>query len=339
MGARGDCGTAQYRRGGMTSTKTTHITNSDLRAFAAKRINLSRDEVSAGRTRVRFLRERLARHISDNPGFSLVKMLHAGSVAKGTALADLDDMDVAVYVRSEDVGDEDLVLWMTDRLREVYGETINADAVQPGTNCPTITFATGFSVDVVPVLYEGDEDDKGYLVAKETGERLLTSIPLHLKFIRTRKGQNPDNFAQVIRYLKWWVRLQKQDDENFKFKSFMAELIVAHLADTGMDFSDHIKALAGVFEYIVDSRLDDRVSFVDYYAPSRLPPPTGKPIEIFDPVNPQNNVASLYTAHDRARIIDTAEEALDAITEAGFATTKGQAVACWRVVLGTTFKG
>ena len=323
----------------MTSLRTAHITNADLRGFAAKRINLSKEEASAGRDRVRFLRERLARHISDNPGFSLVKMLHAGSVAKGTALADLNDMDVAVYVRSEDVGDENLVLWMTDRLREVYGDTIERDAVQPGTNCPTITFASGFSVDVVPVLYEGDEDDKGYLVAKDTGERLLTSIPLHLEFIRTRKAQVPDNLAQVIRYLKWWIRLQKRKDESFKFKSFMAELIVAYLADAGRDFSDHSEALSAVFEYIVDSRLAERIWFNDYYGRGKLPPPSGKPIEIFDPVNPENNVAHRYTRRDRDQIVDAAEEALDAITEARFATTKGQAIACWQVVLGTTFRG
>ena len=324
---------------GVTTAKTTHITNSDLKAFAARRVNLSRDEASAGRDRVRFLREGLARHISDNPEFSLVKMLHAGSVAKGTALANLNDMDVAVYVRSEDVGDENLVLWMTDRLREVYGDTIDADAVKPGTNCPTITFASGFAVDVVPVLYEGDEDDKGYLVAKDTGERLLTSIPLHLKFIRTRKEQHPDNLAQVVRYLKWWIRLRKRKDESFKFKSFMAELIVAHLADSGMNFGDHIEALTSVFAYIVDSGLAERVSFTDYYTKGKLSPPSGSPIEIFDPVNPENNVASRYTRHDRDQLVDTAEEALDAITEAGFATTKGQAVDCWQLVLGTTFRG
>ena len=84
--------------------------------------------------------------------FSLVKMLHAGSVAKGTALASLNDMDVAVYVATDTVGDESLVLWITDRLREVYGATIAWDAIQPGTHCPTITFASGFCVDVVPVL-------------------------------------------------------------------------------------------------------------------------------------------------------------------------------------------
>ena len=50
-------------------------------------MNLPHDEAQAGRDRVNVLRTRLEKHIADNPGFSLVKMLHAGSVAKGTALA------------------------------------------------------------------------------------------------------------------------------------------------------------------------------------------------------------------------------------------------------------
>lgn len=317
----------------------SHITNTDLKAFADKRINLKIEEVSAGRDRVRFLRKRLEDHIANNPGFSLVRMLHAGSVAKGTGLADLNDMDVAVYVEADAAGDENLVLWMTERLREVYGATIAPDAVQPGTYCPTITFASGFNVDVVPVLDEGDADGKGYLVAKDTGEQLLTSIPLHLEFIRARKSQHPGNLAQVIRYLKWWVRNQKRADETFKFKSFMAELIVAHLSDRGVTFSDHIGALTAVFEYVVDSRLSERIAFDDYYPASQLPASAAAAIEIFDPVNATNNVATHYTDQDRRRIVAQAEVTLDALVEASFATTKAQAVACWQIVLGTTFKG
>lgn len=175
------------------------ITKNDLTAFAAKAINMPSAEAREGRDRVRFLRERLEKHTAANPGFSLVKMLHAGSVAKGTALRSTNDMDVAVYVRADEAPETDLVSWMTDRLRQVYGGTIAADAIQPGVHCATITFASGLSVDVVPLLYEGDLDDRGYLVARDTGDRLLTSVRLHLDFIRARKKAHPDDFAQVVR--------------------------------------------------------------------------------------------------------------------------------------------
>lgn len=317
------------------------ITTADLEAFATKTVNLSHDAVKQGRDRVNVLRDRLEKHIAANPGFSLVKMLHAGSVAKGTALSKVTDMDVAVYVRAEEAptDDENLVPWVSQRVRDAYGGTINPDQVVEGTHCPTITFASGLSVDVVPVLYEGAADDYGFLVAKDTGDRLDTSVKLHLTFIRARKAANPTRFAQVVRFVKWWIRVQKDLDANFKFKSFMAELIVAKVADGGANLSDYPSALADVFDFIVTTGLEQRVAFTDYYQVGDLPAPTGDPIEIFDPVNANNNVAFRYSIDDRARIVRAAERALDAITEAGFATTKEEAVACWQIVLGTQFKG
>ena len=119
----------------------------------------------------------------------------------------------------------------------------------------------------------------------------------------------------------------------------MAELIVAHLSDRGVTFSDHIDALTAVFEYIVDSGLSRRIAFDDYYPASHLATGSAAAIEIFDPVNPNNNVAIHYSDQDRQRIVAQAEATLDALIEASFATTKAQAVACWQIVLGTTFKG
>jgi tRNA nucleotidyltransferase (CCA-adding enzyme) len=315
------------------------VTTADLQAFADRKVNLSTDEAQQGRDRVNFLRERLEKHIKANPGFSLVKMLHAGSVAKGTALAKVNDMDVAVYVRADDAPESGLVAWMAQRIRDAYGGTIDPSQVTEGTNCPTITFASGLSVDVVPVLYEGEPDDRGCLVAKDTGDRLETSVKLHLEFVRKRKKAHPHDFAQVVRFVKWWIREQKSVDDSFRFKSFIAELLVAKLADDGVELSDYAEALAQFFNYIVESKLGERVAFSDYYTASELPSPSGNAIEIFDPVNPENNVAFRYSTFDRDRIVTAAEKALDAVTEASFATTKGEAVACWQIVLGTTFRG
>ncbi len=318
------------------------ITPEDLEAFATKVVNLSSDEAKAGRERVRVLRERLEAKVKAEPGFALVKMLHAGSVEKRTALSKVNDMDVAVYVRKEDAPgkESDLIPWVAARVRECYGATIASDAVSEGVHCATISFASGLSVDVVPVLFEGDPDDRGYLIAKDTGDRLLTSVPLHLKFIRERKKAHPDDYAQVVRFVKWWIREQRLNQgEVFKFKSFMAELVVAYLADNDANLSDHAAALAEFFQFIVDTKFGERVWFKDYYSAAELPPPTGDLIEVFDPVNPKNNVAFRYGPTERDLIVKAAESALDAIVEAKYATTKSEAVACWQVVLGTRFKG
>lgn len=318
------------------------VEHSQIAAFAEKTINLHSKDVEEFRQQVNRLRDRLAAHIAEHPDYSLIKMLHSGSIAKGTALRTINDMDVAVYVRAAEVPVDEtrLLNWLLDRLQEVYGGVMSPEQFQIGTHCVRISFrGTGLDVDVVPVLYEGDADDKGYLVTRDTGQRVLTSIPLHLEFIRERKRRRERHFAQVVRLLKWWVREEKQRDGDFRFKSFLVELLCAHLADKRLDLSDYTAALEAILAYIVKSRLQERVAFTDYYQPGALPPPTGTPIEVFDPVNPENNVASDYRDFDRDAIIEAADRGLSAIAEARFATTKQRAVQCWRVVLGPAFQG
>ncbi|MFI7435771.1 CBASS oligonucleotide cyclase [Micromonospora haikouensis] len=319
------------------------IAHDDLAAFADRVVNLPKPVADEKRKQVNVLRDRLTTHIAGNPEFSLVKMLHAGSVAKGTALRTVNDFDVAVYVRKQDAPatDTELIEWMAARLREAYGGLIDPSQIVPGTHCVTIAFkGTGTVVDVVPVLYEGDPDDRGYLIAKGTGDRLLTSVRLHLNFIRTRKNNCPDHWAQVVRFVKWWSRNQKSQDGEFKFKSFMIEMICAHLLDTGaVTFDDYPTALEGFFDYVVRTELRERIAFTDFYKKSELPKERVGTIEIFDPVNPTNNVARLYEAAQQKRIVLAAEAALDAITEIGYATTKAQAVQCWQVVFGNRFQG
>ena len=318
------------------------ITHTEIRSFAEARVNLPSASARRHREQVNQLRERLAQHIRDNPGFALVKMLHAGSVAKGTALRTINDLDAAVYVKKDQspVDERELVPWMADRLREVYPQKDPSDVSTDSPHCAKIHFrGSGLDVDVVPVLYEGDGNDYGYLVDKNTGERLLTSVPLHLEFIRKRKAANQTHFAQVVRLVKWWASQRKAENTAFKCKSFLLELIVAYLADRGAELKDYSQVLEGVFSYVVKTGLEERVAFADYYPASRLLGPTGAAIEVFDPVNPENNVTDRYTWADRKALVEAAEEAADAIREALYATTKGRAVELWQVALGPSFRG
>ena len=322
--------------------KDPFITHADILSFAEARVNLPSDSARKYREQVNRLRENLAKHISDNPGFALVKMLHAGSVAKGTALRTINDLDAAVYVKKDQspVDESELVSWMADRLRETYPQKDPNDFDTSSPHCVTIHFrGTDLDVDVVPVLYEGDENDYGYLVDKFTGERLLTSVPLHLKFIRKRKADNQTHFAQVVRLVKWWASQRKAENSAFKCKSFLLELLIAYLADKGGELRDYTQALEAFFTYVVKTGLEERIAFTDYYPSSRLPGPTGAAIEVFDPVNAENNVTDKYMWGDRQALVEAAEEAADAIREALYATTKGRAVEMWQVVLGPSFRG
>lgn len=194
------------------------IEHHDLVLFADQKVNLKKDEVDDQRAQVNRLRDRIEAKIAVTPGYGLVKSLHAGSVAKGTALSSVNDRDLAVYVRAEQAPNDvpSLVYWLRDRVVEAYS-TLSADQIVANSNCVTVTFAgSGLSVDVVPVLYQGEPNDVGHLVNKDTGEKLLTSVRQHLDFIRGRKKQHPVHLAQLIRFTKWWVRQQRKRDAEFR---------------------------------------------------------------------------------------------------------------------------
>ena len=142
----------------------------------------------------------------------------------------------------------------------------------------------------------------------------------------------------MIRLLKWWVRLKKAQNANFRFKSFMVELLCADMLDDGQKFHDYPKALQRFFAQIVQTELRDRIVFSDYYNPVKASNASWRPMRIFDPVNPLNNVAANYTNGDRDAIVEACADALDAVVEAQYSNTKGRAVELWKEVFGPSFK-
>lgn len=317
------------------------ISHEDVATFAEDRVNLPPADAKRHRDQVKGLRERLEAKIDADPSYGLVKMLHAGSVAKGTALRTVNDLDVAVYVKANEAPsrDPDLIRWLADRLAE-SNPKMGRNQFEENDHCVTVNFSgSGLNVDVVPVLYEGEAQDRGYLVRKNTGDRVLTSVPLHLDFTRSRKKRYGPAFAELIRLAKWWKRTVTNRDPDFRFKSFMIELLWAHLADGGLSLGDYTEALEDFFTYIVTKELTEQVAFTDYTKKSDIPARGSGAIEVLDPVNTENNVAVRYSDGDRLRIVDAAQDALDALAEARFATTKGRALDCWRTVLGPSFGG
>lgn len=323
----------------MTIAIDSKIGQADLTQFAEDHVNLPHRDVVEYRAQVNRLRERLEDHIAEHPHFDVVKMLNSGSVAKGTALRSINDMDVAVYIEAAGAPSDDpaLVDWMYDRLREAYPQ-LDSDQFVKQQHCVTLTFrGTGLDVDVVPVLYEGDANDYGCLIAKDSGDRVRTSIPRHLEFIQARKEQHPHHFRQLVRFAKYWARYRKSHDPGFRMKSFVIELITAKLVDEGLDPANYASALTAFFGYITQTGLQQRISFFDYPESTPKAKATGAPIEIFDPVNGDNNVAQRYSDTERLVIVEAANDAFDAITFARAASTKSEAIAQWRLVFGPEF--
>lgn len=317
------------------------ISHDVIRHFAETKINLPSDAAKARRDKINDLRDRLAKWMKVYPDCGIVKSYHSGSIAKGTALRTSSDADVVLYIRHTGPHKADRALseWIAERLRKAYPQ-MSPEQIKPEEFSVKIIYkGAGFDVDVVPVFYEDDPDGKGWLVSKSSGRVVLTSIPMHLAFIRKRKNASSKHFAQVVRLAKWWAAQRKASDASFRFKSFMIELIYAFLADGGISMLDYPAALAAFFNYIVKTRLEDRIAFSDYYALATLPRDVQDQIQIFDPVNPDNNVASRYTLTQRQMIVEAAQEALDAINEAHMAATKSHAVEMWQLVLGRSFRG
>lgn len=309
--------------------------NSDLNYFVENYIEVKREDLKSYRAQVNRLKENLADYINKNPEFGLVKMLNSGSVAKGTALKTINDMDIAVYVKPESIGSDEeksTLSYVHQALIDIYTRyNMTEDQFSIGQHCVKVSFkGSGLDVDVVPVIPNGEPNDKGYLITHDTGERVLTSIPLHLEFIRKRKTNYP-NYAKMVRVIKWW-----RDQRGFKMKSFLIELIWAHLADTE-GVSDQIHtALQQFFRYIITTELETPIIFEDNYKKSEVSVGINGSF-IFDPVNPSNNVGQSLDQSKRELIIGEAEEALGYLSHAIQASTKGTTIASLQKIFGSSF--
>ena len=135
----------------------THIDHRDLVLFAEDKVNLPKDKADEYRAQARRLREKLEGYLSEHPDFSLKRIQLSGSLAKGTALRSLNDIDMAVYISGSDAPHDTRALldYLAERLRKAY-PNFSPDQVKPQTYSVTVSFrGTGLDVDVVPVLYAG----------------------------------------------------------------------------------------------------------------------------------------------------------------------------------------
>lgn len=312
-----------------------HVDHGDIMQFAQDSVNLHKDKERIYRQQASQLREKVDAYMSESPDFALKKVLISGSLAKGTALSSLNDIDLAFYVSGADTPRDvnALLDYLAEHLRHAY-PNFHPDQISRQTYSVTVAFrGTGLDVDVVPIIYDGDPDWYGNLVSQDDGSFLETCIPRHLDFIDARKKN--EDFTQVVRLVKFWAHGIKNERPGFRFKSFMIELILARICDQGLDLSDYPEALQHFFTYVAQTRMRKKIVFEDYPAPEVQ---FSDPVQIIDPVNPDNNVARLYTADHADAITEAALRAGDAIDAALAAPTKQETVRYWRKVFGASFR-
>lgn len=317
-----------------------HVNHKTVDDFAKDKVNLPKDKANKFRKQARNLREKLEGYLKEHPDFALKRMQLSGSLAKGTGLKSLNDIDVAVYISGIDstIDLNDLLDYLEEKIRKAY-PNFSHDQIKRQTYSVCVSFkGSGLDVDLVPIIYEGKEDWRGFLVSQADGSYLETSIPLHLEFAKKRKYQQPEHYTQVVRLVKYWARKQKKEVEGFRFKSFMIEMILAKLCDDGIDFSNYIEILQAFFTYIIKSDLEQKIIFEDYYKATEVND-YSDPVQIIDPVNAENNVSALYTRDQADLIVDAAMKAGDAIDAAEYAPTKTLTIQYWQTVFGPSFTG
>ncbi len=194
-----------------------HVGHGEIVSFAQERVNLPKDKADEYRAQARRLREKLEGYLSEHPDFTLKKMMISGSLAKGTALRSLNDIDVACYISGADTPNDvtSLLNYLAERLRNAF-PNFSHDQITPQTYSVTVSFrGTGLDVDVVPILYSGDPDWFGNLVSQEDGSFLETNIPFHIEFIRKRKQAQQNDFVQVVRLIKFWPETLRLNGKAF----------------------------------------------------------------------------------------------------------------------------
>ena len=100
----------------------SHVGHSDITRFADERVNLKRDDATELRRQANLLRDKLEGYLADHPDFALRKMLLSGSLAKGTALKSISDIDVSCYVSSTAApgSPSDLIAFLAEKLRKAF---------------------------------------------------------------------------------------------------------------------------------------------------------------------------------------------------------------------------
>src|SRR5208283_2089456 len=153
------------RRCGMSRE---HVDHGDIVRFADERVNLKRDDATELRAQANRLRDKLEGYLADHPDFELRKMLLSGSLAKGTSLKTISDIDVACYVSSEKAPHEvgKLIDWLAKKLEKAF-PNFKPEQIKRKTYSVSVSFiATSNEVDVVPILYDDDAEWRGELTSQ-----------------------------------------------------------------------------------------------------------------------------------------------------------------------------
>ena len=272
-------------------------------------------------------------HEQDTIEIKIKKVVKAGSFAKYTILRktseDPVDVDVVFYISGLDPDKETL-----DSLSQMIYSTLISlypnkvvDHFEIQRKAATVRFiGSGLSVDIVPVIEDPENAGYGWQYDIHDNTKMQTCAPCQIKFVLDRKNVDTD-FRTLVRLAKKW----RNHVELKPLKSFVIELIMAHvLAKNGTEDSIE-KRFRDFLLYIAQSGLKDVISFPENGVVTTT---FADPVVILDPVCSSNNVASRISDNERKEIVEAANNAWET---AHYASTE-DGIEIWKELFGPRFK-
>lgn len=312
------------------------LTDAQIEVFVDKVLHLGSGKRKEYIAQVDNLIAELTKKITEDSSFKVKGFKKTGSLIKGTVLKPKGengvDADIAVFLdlsEAEKDHVEDLHNIILKLLIAVYPMKDPKDfTVQPRTL--GIHFrASDLDVDLVPVIPIPKEPGYGWQLSSSNGDPVKTSIQGQLDFIKNRRDADP-RFRTLIRLLKKWRNETGLDN----LRSFMIELIVAHLSDRHGAMTTLEDGLQRFFLYVAQSGLKTPITFPELGKVTSFP---SHPVVILDPVNKDNNVAMRLTDDDRKEIVAAAQTAWETIVTASCNGAKGETLDLWKEVMGRSF--
>ena len=235
------------------------------------------------------------------------KFYYSGSYAKSTNIAPLKDIDLALYYSIDDWRKTDGSLYLPgivvgrifSRMKKLHGFRLT---IRRQNRSIGLGFRD-FDIDLVPALWDGNDQGYALIPNRDSNNWLVTSIPLHIEFLKNRdKTYRP--YAKTIRIVKAWGK-----NNAVNFPGFALELLTIKALDTYGTSNNLAVCFYNVMNYISETKLKIPVFFIDYYSKDKIDVKQ-KPIIIVDPVNPKNNVANSLNIFNRAHLINKVETTL-----------------------------
>jgi tRNA nucleotidyltransferase (CCA-adding enzyme) len=312
------------------------LTDDQISVFVSKVLHLGPGKRKEYLDQVDYLIGRLKTKIDEDSSFKVKSFKKTGSLMKGTVLKPKGDhgvdADIAVFLDLSEAEKDDV-----DNLHEIIRNLLVAVyptkkredfQVQPRTL--GIHFQdSGLDVDLVPVIPIPGEPGYGWQPSSQNGDPIKTSIQGQLDFIKSRRDAD-SRFKTLVRLLKNWRNEQEIDS----LRSFMIELILAHLYDRDGETTSLESGIQRFFLDVAQSKLAVPITFPELGKLTTFP---SDPVVILDPVNKDNNVAMRLTEDDRKEIVKAALTAWETIEAASWKSTKGETLDLWKEVMGRSF--